>query len=150
MTNWKAPDHTTVTAFVVCRGAEKSLEFAKTVFGAKVLGEPLRRSSGEIWNAVAKIDDTTLMFAEAESEMMHRPAFLYVFVEDADATFEKAIAAGGSPMMQPADQFYGNRDGGVEDPAGNWWWIATYKEDVPHEELERRAREVERQRAGGD
>ena len=146
MPNWKPEGHSTVSAFVVCKDADKALEFAKAVFDAEVLGEPLLRADGKVWNAVVRIDDTTMMFGEAQSDDMHRPAFLYVMVEDADATFEKAIAAGGTPMMQPADQFYGNRDGGVADPAGNWWWIGTFKEDVPHEELQRRAREVERER----
>jgi len=148
--DWKAKDHSTVTAFVVCKGADKALAFAQEVFGAELLDEPLRRSDGALWNAVARLDDSTIMFSEAQSDDMNRPAFLYVFVEDVDATFEKAVAAGGMAMMQPADKFYGNRDGGVQDTAGNCWWIATYKEDVEPEELRRRAAEVETQRAGGN
>jgi uncharacterized glyoxalase superfamily protein PhnB len=61
-------------------------------------------------------------------------------VENADAVYQKAIQAGAKSISEPKDQFYGDRSGGVEDPSGNCWWIATHIEDVSHEELERRAR----------
>ena len=64
---------------------------------------------------------------------------LYMYVEDADAVYHKAIQAGGKSVMEPVDQFYGDRSGAVNDPAGNQWWIATRKEDVSSEELMRRA-----------
>lgn len=89
------------------------------------------------------------MIGEAEVEDMHRPAFLYVHVEDCDAVFRKAIEAGAEPIVEPHDQFYGDRDGGVADIAGNWWWIATHVEDVSAEEMARRAKAVEKERGDG-
>jgi PhnB protein len=56
-----------------------------------------------------------------------------------DATYKRAIAAGGTSIMEPADQFYGDRNAGVKDSAGNIWWMATHIEDVSHEEIVRRA-----------
>ena len=67
------------------------------------------------------------------------PVTLYLYVADADTTYKRALAAGASSVMEPATQFHGDRHGGVEDPAGNLWWIATRVEDVPPEELKKRA-----------
>jgi PhnB protein len=73
---------------------------------------------------------------------------LHVYVADADATYRRALAAGGISVQEPTDQFYGDRSGGVRDPCGNLWWIATHIEDVPPDELRRRAEAAMRQ-AGG-
>ena len=69
------------------------------------------------------------------------PASLYLYVDDTDATYGRALQAGGSSVMEPADQYYGDRNAGVRDSQGNVWWIATHIEDVPPEELARRAQE---------
>ena len=62
-------------------------------------------------------------------------------MKDADATYKRALQAGATSLMEPADQFYGDRSAGVKDPVGNYWWIATHKEDVTSEELRKRAEE---------
>jgi PhnB protein len=67
------------------------------------------------------------------------PACFYLYVEDTDAVYRKALAAGATSVMEPADQFYGDRNAGVKDPSGDLWWIATHIEDVTPEELARRA-----------
>ena len=72
-----------------------------------------------------------------------RPAFVYVYVPDARATYDAAIAAGATSMAEPAERFYGAVDGGVTDMAGNIWWIATHTETLSHEEIVRRAAEQE-------
>jgi uncharacterized glyoxalase superfamily protein PhnB len=69
------------------------------------------------------------------------PAAMYVYVPNVDDTYKKALAAGGTSVMEPADQFYGDRHGGVKDRWGNFWWIATRVENVPPEEMKRRAQE---------
>lgn len=148
MTDWKPAHRSTVSSFVVCFKAREALEFARTVFGGELVDEPLLRRDGTLWNAEIVVGGSSILFSEATDAQMHRPAFLYVMVEDVDATYEKALAAGGEALMRPDDQFYGSRDGGVVDPAGNWWWIGTHKEDVPRDVLEKRARELEKKRAG--
>jgi uncharacterized glyoxalase superfamily protein PhnB len=60
---------------------------------------------------------------------------------DTDSVYNKAIKAGGVSLMEPANQFYGDRNAGVQDPSGNKWWIATHVEDVSAEEMERRSRD---------
>jgi hypothetical protein len=64
---------------------------------------------------------------------------LHLYVSDVDRVYRRALAAGGTATMEPADQFYGDRSGGVKDPCGNHWYIATHKEDVAPDELRRRA-----------
>jgi PhnB protein len=68
------------------------------------------------------------------------PTGLLIYVDDADATYQRALAAGATSIMPPSDQFYGDRMGGVTDMCGNQWWIATHIEDVSEEELERRSK----------
>jgi uncharacterized glyoxalase superfamily protein PhnB len=66
---------------------------------------------------------------------------IYVYVPDTDETYRRCLAAGGKSLMEPSDQFYGDRNAGVSDPAGNMWWIGTHIEDVPEEEMKRREKE---------
>jgi PhnB protein len=68
-------------------------------------------------------------------------------VNDADAVYRRALEAGATSKMEPADQFYGDRNAGVRDPVGNVWWIATHKEDVPPGELARRAEALAKQQS---
>jgi PhnB protein len=67
------------------------------------------------------------------------PVHIYLYVEDVDAVFKQAIAAGAKELLPVKDQFYGDRSGGVTDPFGHIWYIATHKEDVSTEEIKRRA-----------
>ena len=82
------------------------------------------------------------MLGDGTAEMT-RTAFLYVHVPDAAVTFRKAVEAGARPIAEPAMRFYGDVDGGVEDMAGNLWWIASHAEDLDGAEIERRARAEE-------
>ncbi len=145
--SWRASGRSVVSTFIVVPDAMRVVDFAKSVFDARELREPLFHADGSLWNVELDIGGSTVMLGDAQ-DGMHRPAFLYVHVEDCDATYAKALAAGAKPIMEPRDQFYGDRDGGVEDAAGNLWWIATHIEDLPSAEIERRAREVEKERGG--
>ena len=120
----------------------KAVEFVKTVFGAELVGRPLMRADGTLWNAEVKIGDSTVMFTDpgADNGM---PAFIYVHAPDADAVFEKALAAGAEAIMPPTEQFYGEYDGGVKDPCGNIWWISTHRKVMSDDEVEKAARAVE-------
>lgn len=142
MENWQAPGRSSVSTFIICEGAMDIIAFAETVFDAVQLRKPLLRANGDLWNAEIKIGDTTLMLSEA-TEDMRFPAFVYVQVEDVDATFKKAIAAGAKEFMKPQDQFYGDRDGGVADKAGNVWWIGTHQKKLTDAEIEAGARKAE-------
>jgi uncharacterized glyoxalase superfamily protein PhnB len=79
------------------------------------------------------------MLGEATGQWKPRPSTLYLYVHDTDATYRRALEAGATSLMEPANQFYGDRNAGVQDPSGNFWWIATHVEDVSAEEMKRRA-----------
>ena len=79
------------------------------------------------------------MLAEASEAWKPMPGAIYLYVNDTDAIYKRALKAGAASLMEPADQFHGDRMAGVRDPFGNVWWIVTHVEDVPPEDLQRRA-----------
>jgi PhnB protein len=139
---WMAPGRSRVSAFVTVPDAIRVVRFAEHVFEAVHVRPPLHHADGRLWNAEIAIGDCTILLGDAEGGMV-RPAFLYVHVPDALATFAKAVEAGATPVSEPENRFYGDLDGGVTDPAGNIWWIASHVEDVDPDEIERRARAME-------
>jgi uncharacterized glyoxalase superfamily protein PhnB len=90
---------------------------------------------GVIFNAELKIGTSILMLADTRGQPGVTKAMMYLYVPDVDKVYATAVAAGGKPIMEPTDQFYGDRSGGVEDPSGNQWWIATRVRDVPADEI---------------
>ena len=130
-----------LTPYLTVEGADKLVQFMKTAFDAQEV-ECTTRFDGTIANVVLKIGDSMVMAAEAIGRWTPMPAGLYFYVPDVDEIYRRALAAGGESLMEPADQFYGDRNAGVRDVAGNFWWIATRIEDVSPEEMERRAAEA--------
>jgi uncharacterized glyoxalase superfamily protein PhnB len=138
----------TVTPYLVVQGAAKLIDFLKQAFDAKeIMRMPL--PDGTIMHAEVKIGDSIVMMGDARGEMKPMPAAIYLYVNDADATYQRALRAGATSTMEPADQFYGDRNAGVKDPVGNQWWIGTHIEDVPPDELARRAEAYMAQQARG-
>jgi PhnB protein len=128
-----------VTPYLTVRGAPKVIEFLKQAFGAEMPHEPTKRPDGSIMHAQVKIGDSLVMIAE-ESEMAKATSStLYLYVPNVDEVYKRAVKAGGQSVMEPSDMFYGDRSGGVKDPSGNSWFVATHKEDVAPMELARRA-----------
>ena len=128
----------TVTPYLTCSGVAKLIDFLKAAFGA----EEIERSpgpDGTIAHAEVKIGDSVIMMGEPRGDKKPYNAMLYLYVEDVDATYKKAVAAGGKSILEPTTQFYGDRSGAVADHAGNQWWIATHVEDVSPEEMAKRA-----------
>lgn len=136
----------TVTPYVVVREVERAIEFYKDAFGAE---ETVRMpgKSGKVGHAEIRIGESTVMLTDENPAMGVKapptlggsPVSLVLYVEDADEVFDRAVGAGGRVRQPMKDQFFGDRMGGVEDPFGHTWYIATHKEDVPQEELRRRA-----------
>ena len=129
-----------VTPYLIVKGADKVIEFVKKAFDAKaqihVMGP-----NGTIGHAQVRIGDSAIMIGEASGgkECPASPATLYVYVKDVDATYKRALKAGGAKTMEPADMFWGDRYGAVKDSAGNTWGIAIHVEDVSPAELKKRA-----------
>lgn len=134
-----------VTPYVTVKGAPKTIEFLKKAFGARLDHEPVKRPDGAIMHATLKIGDSMVMLAEESEQAKATPTTLYLYVPNADTVYETAIKAGGKSVMEPTDMFYGDRSGGVKDPAGNSWFIATHKEELNSQELQKRAEQFYKQ-----
>ena len=137
----------TVTPYLVVDGATNVLDFVKQAFGAE---EKFRMDApdGKIGHAEVQIGDSIVMMGDAGAENPAMPAMIHLYVDDCDATYERALAAGAKSEREPTDQFYGDRSAGVRDSAGNLWWIATHVEDVPEEEMAKRIEEATAAQAG--
>jgi PhnB protein len=129
----------TVTPYLTVHDAAKVVDFLKQAFGAEPTHEPIKRPDGKIMHVEVKIGDSRVMLAE-ESEMAKATSSsLYLYFANVDNMYRQAVKAGGKTIMEPTDMFYGDRCGGVKDPSGNSWMIATHKEDVAPQELAKRA-----------
>ena len=137
----------TVTPYLVVDGGQKLIDFLKQAFGAKETFS--MKGQGEtIAHAEVQIGDSIIMISDAASEWKSRSSMLYLYVEDVDAVYKRALEAGATSVREPANQFYGDRSGGVTDPVGNYWGIATHVEDVPPDELAKRADAYKKESAG--
>jgi PhnB protein len=138
----------TVTPYLTVRNAPKVIEFLKQAFGAKLSHEAIKRPDGSIMHAQVTIGDSPVMIAEENEMAKATVSSLYVYVPDVDSVYQRAIKAGGITVMEPMDMFYGDRSGGVKDPSGNSWFLATHKEDVEPKELAKRAEAFNKQQKG--
>ncbi|HET6251655.1 MAG TPA: VOC family protein [Tepidisphaeraceae bacterium] len=133
------PDGTsTVIPYFLAADAAGLIEFLKQVFAAQEKHRT-EMPNGKVMHAHLRIGDSSVMLGQAPPGKAPMSAMIYTYVDDVDAVYKRAIAAGATSINEPADQFYGDRVGAVTDPAGNQWWIATHKEDVSEEEIARRA-----------
>ena len=114
--------HNTVMPYLMMEDAHGFIGFIKDVFGAEMTHESER--DGMVGHCEARIGDSTMMFSQSRDEWKPATANLFVYVDDADETYLKAIDAGGTTVMEIADQEYG-RSGGLTDPFGNVWWITS-------------------------
>lgn len=124
--------------FLLVEDVPKQMEFLKQAFDATEICVT-RVPDGTIANAEMRIGDSVIMLSPAGAQFPAMPASFYLYVADTDAMYQQAIAAGGESLMEPADMFYGDRNAGVKDAAGNLWWIATRQENLSSEEIDRRA-----------
>jgi PhnB protein len=136
----------TATPYLIVKGAAQAIEFYKKAFGATELMR-MPQPGGKIGHAEIKIGDSPIMLADESPDVgAHSPqsiggspVSIMLYVEDVDRIFSQAVAAGAKVKRPVADQFYGDRTGGIEDPFGHLWYIATHKEDVSPEEMRKRA-----------
>ena len=135
--NPKPEGYHTVTPYLIVQGAAEFIEFSKQAFGAD---ERDRHPTpdGKIMHAEVKIGDSIIMLSDSTSEFEPTRSTIHLYVDDADATYQRALEAGGESLREPADQFYGDRSAGIKDRFGNQWWLATHVEDVSPEEMQRR------------
>lgn len=123
------------------KGAGEFLAFLEKAFGANVVQKNVA-SSGAVGHATVRIGDSIVECSEAHGQWGPRPVTLHLYVPEVDAIYKDAVAAGAKPLSEPKDQVYGERNGGVVDAWGNHWYIATYKENLSTEEIQKRAEQA--------
>jgi len=140
------PGYHTATPYLIVKGAIKALDFYKRAFGAVELF-CMDAPDGRVGHAEIRIGNSPIMLADEYPEIGAKspetlggsPVSILLYVEDVDAVFNRAVAAGAKVLRPVTNQFYGDRTGGVMDPFGHSWHISTHVEDVPADELQRRA-----------
>ena len=138
-----------VTPYLIVDGAAAAIDFYTSVLGAT---ERMRMEGPDarVGHAELEIGDSVIMLADEHPEIDAlgprsvggTPVSLHVYVEDADSVFERAIGAGARALRPVEDKFYGDRSGGFEDPFGHRWDVSTRVEDIPPEEMSKRAAEA--------
>jgi PhnB protein len=138
-----------VTPYLMIDGAGAAIDFYRSVLGAT---ERMRMDApgGKVGHAELQIGESVIMLADEFPDMGARgpkaiggtPVSLHVYVEDVDDVFERAVAAGATTTRPVEDRFYGDRTGQFEDPFGHRWDVATRVEDVPPDEMAKRAAEA--------
>lgn len=131
-----------IQPYLHIKGAAEAIDFYKKAFGAT---EKMRmpQADGRIGHAELQFGDSVIMLADESPERnIYSPAHLggsavsvMFYVEDCDAVYKQALAAGAKSLREPEDQFYGDRSAGVEDPFGFQWWLGTHVKDVSMEEM---------------
>jgi PhnB protein len=136
----------TATPYLTVKSGDKAIDFYKRAFGAtEIMRMPT--PDGKIAHAEIRIGDSPIMLCDEFPEMGARspesiggtPVMIHLYVEDVDAVTKQALDAGAKELAPVADQFYGDRGGKLADPFGHVWWVATHKEDIPPDEMRRRA-----------
>ncbi len=132
-----------VTPHLVCAGAMEALEFYKKAFGA-VEAARLPGPDGKLMHGMLIIAGSPVMFTDempqcgamSPKTLKGTPVTIHLYVPDADAFYARAVAAGAKAVMPPADMFWGDRYGALEDPWGHNWSVATHREDLTPAEIE--------------
>ena len=146
--------HHTVTPQLVLDNTAQAIDWYKKALGAEEVSRYVG-PDGKMMHAAIRIGDSLIMMndemggGKSPKAFGGSPASLWIYVENCDALFNRAVAAGAKvgpgPMGQLADQFWGDRTGTITDPHGYQWTIATHKEDLTPQELDQRAKEFFKQ-----
>src|SRR5258705_4147728 len=135
----------TITPYLIIKGAAEALEFYKRAFGATILFR-LDQPGGKIGHAEIKIGDSQIMLSDECPDMNYpgpetlggSPVSILLYVKDVGTGFNRAIGAGAEQQRPVEDKFYGDGSGSLVYPFGHSWHIATHKENVGPEEMEKR------------
>jgi PhnB protein len=139
------PTNHALTPYLAIREAARAIEYYQKVFGATQVMR-LEAPDGQIGHAEIEIEGSRIMLSDEFPEMNVRsplalggsPVSLHLYVADVDAVYSRAVAAGAKAERPPVDEFYGDRAGSLIDPFGHRWFLATHKQDVSAEEMQRR------------
>ncbi|HYU57684.1 MAG TPA: VOC family protein [Actinomycetota bacterium] len=127
-----------VTPYLLVDGAAGEIDFLVAAFDAEERGERMPGPNDTIGHAEVNVGDSVIMLADAGEQFPATRALSLVYVENVDATYERAMAAGATSDQEPETQFYGDRTANITDPFGQRWTIASHVEEVPPDEMGRR------------
>ncbi len=130
----------TVQPWLVSRDTGRLLDFITTVLGGEELAR-IPTEDGGIGHAEIRVGDSVLLAFDARPDWPDTPSLLRVFVDDARAVFDRAVAAGARVVTELDDTAWGDRTGRIRDPLGNIWWVVQHVEDVAPDEMAVRLRE---------
>jgi PhnB protein len=134
-------DYQRITPYLIIHGVDKIIDFLSKAFDAK-LKYRFERPDGSVMHVEMRIGDSAVMMGEPTGDFTPMPASIYLYTEDCDAAYKKALKAGANSVMEPMDMGHaGERYGGVKDSSGNIWWLATHIEDIPPKEMAKRMKE---------
>ena len=139
-----------LTPYLAVRDARAAITWYTDAFGARLVGDPYVMDDDRIGHAELEIGDSVIMLSDEMPDFGNKspksvggtPVVISVYVENVDDVFKKAVDAGANGRREPEDQFYGDRAAQFEDPFGHRWSVASHVEDVPPDEMERRAAEM--------
>ena len=126
--------YTNVTPYLVVPDVKGQIDFLRQALDAEVTFEPILRDDGSIMHAEVRVGNALIMMGGSTDVHAPIPAMLYVYVDDADDRYERALDAGGTSLMEPSDQPHGDRYGGVQDQNGNQWYMAQRLREVTTDE----------------
>ena len=114
----------TLTTYIFCGDAPSLIKFLKNVFYASEVNRTVREDNGDIANCIIRIGQSCMMVAQASEHFANMHAATYLYTKDVDHLFARALEFGATSIFEPADMDYGDRQGGIQDPFGNYWWIS--------------------------
>ncbi len=152
--NWKPTGYHTLTPYLTINGVAKAIEFYKSAFGAEELHR-MPGPDGKVMHAEIKIGDSIIMLSDECPEMGAKspqtlngtPVAIFMYVQDVDKAYNQATASGAISVMEPKDQFWGDRYCNLIDPFGHKWALATHIEDVAPDEMKKRGEQFFKQMA---
>lgn len=124
---WKPEGYTSVAPYLIVNGAEETMAFLVHVFGAERL-RLIPDDAGRVMHGEVRIDDTVVMLTDGADGWPAMPTHVHIYVQDVDATFERAVAAGAKAVKQPTQDGDADKRGGFMDVGGTTWWVSTQME----------------------
>ncbi|MDX5325409.1 MAG: hypothetical protein LPK80_04030 [Bacteroidota bacterium] len=135
------PGYSTVSPYLIIPDVEKEMSFIVSVFNGDIV-EALKDESESVFHGEVRIGNSVVMLGRERPDIPSMESMVYVFTADVDECFRKAVMLGGDPLLEPAKQFYGNKEAGVRSPQGVMYWMAKLVEKVSREEMHQRLEDL--------
>lgn len=114
----------TVSGYLMVENPEELIEFLKNAFHAEELNRSMNPKTGEVANVILKIGYSCFMVSQARGQFLNMRTSFYLYVNNVDELHARALKFGGKEEFEPADMDYEDRQSGIIDPSGNYWWIS--------------------------